>query len=622
MAAMGRIGLHPRAPLAVALALAAVLIGLACVVAQAAVAAEPPQPLEWSGAIPIDPGTKIDAVSCTSTALCVAIDATGRVLSTTEPAGAPGSWTSASVPGAEPAGTAMSCLASGPLCVGIAGPPGTLITSSEPTGGEHAWSLASVDAGRTLTGVSCSEPTLCVAVDDHGHALVSTDPAAGPGAWTSVGIDGEVRLGSVSCPSVSLCVAVDGADNVVTSTEPANPAHPWTVTPIPVAGLHVSCTPGRLCVIAGLNTILTSTDPTGPTSAWTATEGVDVSGGVSCPTAARCVGFAGDTNGELIVTSEPGGGAGAWERDGAGFRDMSGVSCVSASECVAVDPFGNVFVSTGTYELGLALGGTAEGTVDSTPIACPFATCGHEVPGLIEPLPIVEIACADTFGLARGPWGTCALGFPEGNRVTLAATPAPGAAFAGWGGACAGAGTAPCTIEMTANREVTAAFVPAAPGPPSIGPRETPPRIHPRRGATVPHISSLHESNSVFAVAGHATPLDGRTASRHPRGTVFSFVLDQPATVTVTVLTSAKGRRLGGRCLAPSRRLRHRPSCRRRVTVAVLTRKGHRGLNRIVFTGRIGFLALHPAGYRALFAAFDATGPAVPQSLPFTIVPR
>ncbi len=49
---------------------------------------------------------------------------------------------------------------------------------------------------------------------------------------------------------------------------------------------------------------------------------------------------------------------------------------------------------------------------------------------------------------------------PPGQFVTLTAVPEPGTAFAGWGGACSGAGTGDCTLDMTQSREVTASFEP------------------------------------------------------------------------------------------------------------------------------------------------------------------
>jgi hypothetical protein len=51
---------------------------------------------------------------------------------------------------------------------------------------------------------------------------------------------------------------------------------------------------------------------------------------------------------------------------------------------------------------------------------------------------------------------SCSLAFDAGTAVTLLATPRPGERFAGWSGACSGAGT--CTVTMDAAKNVTATF--------------------------------------------------------------------------------------------------------------------------------------------------------------------
>lgn len=140
---------------------------------------------------------------------------------------------------------------------------------------------------------------------------------------------------------------------------------------------------------------------------------------------------------------------------------------------------------------------------------------------------------------------------------------------------------------------------------------------------TLARISGLRESNSVFAVAVTSTPLAGRAAvRRHHRGTVFSFWLDQPATLKIAIQTTAPGRRVNGRCRSVSPRLRRRPRCTRIVTLATLTRVAHVGRNRVPFSGRVRGRALGSGRYRAVFTAIDGAGRSAPRTLHFKIVKR
>jgi hypothetical protein len=68
-------------------------------------------------------------------------------------------------------------------------------------------------------------------------------------------------------------------------------------------------------------------------------------------------------------------------------------------------------------------------------------------------------------GIACGT--SCSADYPYITSVTLAASPAPGAAFAGWGGACAGSAPT-CSVSVDQAKGVTAAFVPAP--APTTGP--------------------------------------------------------------------------------------------------------------------------------------------------------
>ncbi len=135
-------------------------------------------------------------------------------------------------------------------------------------------------------------------------------------------------------------------------------------------------------------------------------------------------------------------------------------------------------------------------------------------------------------------------------------------------------------------------------------------------------ITALAETNAIFTVGSASTPLTGRSATkRHPRGTVFSFRLDQPAIVTIAIRTNVRGRRVGNSCRPYLPGHRGEPRCTRTITVATLTRTSHAGVNRVAFTGRLHGRALTAGRYRAAFTAVDAAGSTSPRALGFTITP-
>ena len=126
----------------------------------------------------------------------------------------------------------------------------------------------------------------------------------------------------------------------------------------------------------------------------------------------------------------------------------------------------------------------------------------------------------------------------------------------------------------------------------------------------------VSSSNSAFAPGGSSTPVQGRTAAKRKRGTVFSFTLDTAGTVKIAIQRAMPGRRSGGRCRKPSRRLRRKPACTRWVTQHTLTRSAHAGVNRVPYTGRVRGKALRPGRHRAVFTA---TAPGFSRSTATTV---
>lgn len=102
-----------------------------------------------------------------------------------------------------------------------------------------------------------------------------------------------------------------------------------------------------------------------------------------------------------------------------------------------------IAANTGSYPLDVSVGGSGSGTVTSSPSGI---SCG----------------------------GDCSQSYADGTVVNLTATPASGSQFAGWSGACSGAGT--CTVTMSAVRDVVATFdvIPPPPPAPTPTPEPTP----------------------------------------------------------------------------------------------------------------------------------------------------
>lgn len=169
---------------------------------------------------------------------------------------------------------------------------------------------------------------------------------------------------------------------------------------------------------------------------------------------------------------------------------------------------------------------------------------------------------------------------------------------------------------------------PSSSAPPRLRSDDFPNRDHRLAGRMVNRSVTgfelpVRESNSTFTVGSPSTPLTAKaSATHHKRGTVFSFRLDQVATVKIAIQKKVRGRRVGRSCRADSRSLRHKPRCIRTITVARLTRSAHAGLDKVAFSGRIRGKAIPPGRYQVTFTAIDAAGASPPKTLSFTIVKR
>lgn len=223
-----------------------------------------------------------------------------------------------------------------------------------------------------MFGISCPSAQLCVSVGGGNTVASSTNPTGDTSAWKVAyagigpypGSPNQRQIRAVSCPSAQLCVAVTFEGLIYTATNPTGDAAAWQVTDVDGDGPNthfygVSCPTANFCAAAaGGAKILTSTNPTGGPGAWTTTQlpGPAELRGISCASASLCVavGDNGDNirpeigNEALVASSgNPLGGAGAWNVSPLpGRQSLYGVSCPSAGLCVSGDTLGNLLVAT------------------------------------------------------------------------------------------------------------------------------------------------------------------------------------------------------------------------------------------------------------------------------------
>jgi hypothetical protein len=270
-------------------------------------------PSAWGNA-DVDGTRQITAISCPSTTLCVAVDAAGDVITSQAPTGGAAAWTVTDVDknrtqnntdnGGAVLLRGISC-PSITLCVAVDA-VGDAIVSTDPPGGAAAWTAAQADpdpsfgctaGGLTcqppLVGVACPSIALCVAVDNSGNILTTTTPTT-PGQWATTPTNGGAltSLYGLSCPLTTFCAAVNGIAGQVITFSPASPAtQQLRSLTDPLYGIW--CQSSNLCVGAaqtpgGISGLLGSYDPAALNATWSLSSlgGVNA---VACPLPVFCV---------------------------------------------------------------------------------------------------------------------------------------------------------------------------------------------------------------------------------------------------------------------------------------------------------------------------------------------
>lgn len=305
--------------------------------------AVPAQAADWqSRQLDVHPGrlqSGFHGISCASESLCVAVGEADAVAVSTNPRGGAADWKIVR-PFDVAVETDNKCIL----------PPPNLLPVEAPCPVPPPY--------RQVRAVSCPTTSFCVAVTFDGYVYSSTDPTGPATSWRVADVDGSGRdthLESVSCPDPGFCVAVSGnretPGKVLSSSNPTGPGSAWQEvqldSSLDLRG--VSCTSRALCfAVASKGRILRSTNPGGGAGAW---EEVGTPGGagdleaVDCLEGSPFLCLTGNSGGNLLTTTSP--AASSWtETNGGASVQVTGVSCASASRCVAVDNNGNVMVSS------------------------------------------------------------------------------------------------------------------------------------------------------------------------------------------------------------------------------------------------------------------------------------
>jgi hypothetical protein len=138
---------------------------------------------------------------------------------------------------------------------------------------------------------------------------------------------------------------------------------------------------------------------------------------------------------------------------------------------------------------------------------------------------------------------------------------------------------------------------------------------------TPPRITSLAQSHRVWRERKRQASF-ARAHKLAPVGTTFTFILDQQARVSFSFRRHATGRRVHGRCVAPTGRSRRVRACSRGLPAGALGFAGHAGHNTVTFAGWTSRSSHLPAGtYTLVVTATSTSGlRSAPASLTFTIV--
>jgi uncharacterized repeat protein (TIGR02543 family) len=150
---------------------------------------------------------------------------------------------------------------------------------------------------------------------------------------------------------------------------------------------------------------------------------------------------------------------------------VSGGSISCPSTCVANVALNSAVTLSASPNDGYVFTGWTGGCTGTSPSCTVTMTAASTVTATFSQANVLAVAISGSGAVTGGSGAIncgggasiCSANFAAGATVSLVATPAVGATFAGWTGACGGTATT-CTVSMTESRNVTATFAGGAAG--------------------------------------------------------------------------------------------------------------------------------------------------------------
>ncbi len=301
-------------------------------------------------------GIKLTGVSCASSSLCLAAGTSGSV-TTFDPASAPADYKQSIDSGNGL--NAVSCIASSTECVVSDTKGNTYYATNISTSAKGTWTTWNGPTGQSPSqAVDCPTSTLCVLADgkaeDGGGGKLYYATSLG-GTWKQA-FSPAFGVDSISCASASLCISGQAEGFIHFSTKPASTE--WLALEIVefevVTMNAVDCLTASFCAIAdsdGSVHIANTEAKVKEVAGWKST---DVDGstslqGISCTSATSCVAV--DSAGDVLdLTIESSGSVKATKHNIDGTNSLTAISCTGSSTCAAVDNIGDIFVTNNKGE--------------------------------------------------------------------------------------------------------------------------------------------------------------------------------------------------------------------------------------------------------------------------------